>query len=41
MYEGSYECGMKNGKGKFSWADGACYEGDFRDNVLDGSGTLD
>ena len=30
--------GMKNGKGIFKWADGSTYEGEFKDNKMDGYG---
>ena len=28
--------GKKDGKGKFKWSDGATYEGDFKDNNIEG-----
>ena len=34
---GSYVNGKKDGKGKFKWSDGATYEGDFRDNNIEGN----
>ena len=36
QYIGSYVNGKKDGKGKFKWSDGATYEGDFRDNNIEG-----
>jgi len=30
--------GNKHGKGKFVWADGSVFEGDFRNNVIEGIG---
>ena len=29
---------MKEGKGKFVWADRSCYEGEFKDNEIHGKG---
>jgi hypothetical protein len=29
MYEGEWKNDKKHGKGKYGWADGANYEGDF------------
>jgi hypothetical protein len=37
-FEGIYIAGKKNGKGKFWWADGSMYEGDFIDNNIEGHG---
>ena len=31
--------GKKHGKGKFTWADGSFYEGDFVEGVFHGAGT--
>jgi len=31
---------MKSGKGKFTWDDGSCYEGWFKNNLFDGEGTF-
>ena len=30
--------GKKHGKGKFTWADGSYYEGDFEEGVFQGTG---
>jgi len=30
--------GMKHGLGRFSWADGSVYYGDFKNNNIDGKG---
>ena len=38
-YEGDYLDGMKNGKGKFIWADKSTYEGEFNNNNIHGFGT--
>lgn len=38
MYEGEYKGGKKNGFGKFVWTDKSSYEGNFRENYLDGKG---
>jgi len=37
-YEGAYEGGQKNGRGRFAWADGSRYEGNFKNNNIDGFG---
>jgi hypothetical protein len=38
-YEGQFEEGaMFHGQGKFTWSDGSYYEGDFKDNTLNGQG---
>lgn len=37
-YEGNFEGGKKQGKGKFVWADGSSYEGEFKDNNIEGTG---
>lgn len=34
---GDYYQGQKEGKGRFSWFDGAWYEGDFKNNNIEGS----
>lgn len=39
-YEGNYEKGCKHGKGKFTWADGSFYEGEFVKGVFEGHGVL-
>ena len=31
---------MKNGQGKYAWANGDVYEGEFKDDVLSGMGTF-
>lgn len=31
--------GMKDGRGRFLWADGSRYEGEFVDNNIEGQGT--
>lgn len=33
-----YVNGKKNGHGKFTWADGNIYNGEFRNNVIEGYG---
>jgi len=40
-YEGFYYDGNKHGKGKFVWADGSIFEGDFKNNVIEGIGILE
>ena len=37
-YEGQFVGGKKQGKGKFYWADGAIFVGDFVDNNIEGTG---
>ena len=32
--------GKMNGKGKFNWPDGKIYEGDFVNDIKEGTGTL-
>lgn len=32
--------GKKEGKGKFTWADGKHYDGHFHEGFMDGHGTL-
>ena len=31
--------GMKHGKGKFYWSNGAKYQGGFKNDLMDGKGT--
>jgi len=40
VYEGLWKENMKEGKGKFTYADGKVYEGDFSNNKKNGRGTL-
>jgi hypothetical protein len=35
-YEGNYVEGKKHRKGIYTWADGSKYEGEWKDNQLDG-----
>ena len=37
-YEGNYEVGQKQGRGRFQWADGSKYEGEFKNNNIEGYG---
>lgn len=37
-YTGMFENGMKNVKGKFEWKSGDIYEGEFKDNRIEGYG---
>ena len=39
-YEGEKLNDMKNGQGKFFYADGGIYEGKWKDNEMHGRGTL-
>lgn len=32
--------GKKQGRGKFLWADGSSYEGEFNDNNIEGTGIV-
>lgn len=34
MYEGRYEEGKKHGHGRFEWADGSTYTGNFVNNNI-------
>lgn len=38
-YVGHFEKSKKNGHGRYEWADGSFYEGNFKDGVFDGEGT--
>ena len=38
MYEGSYVRGLKEGHGKYTWADGTTYEGEWINNQVNGYG---
>jgi antitoxin component YwqK of YwqJK toxin-antitoxin module len=40
MYEGEWQGGKKNGKGKYFWSNGQVYEGEFKDNECHGAGVL-
>ena len=43
IYEGNFHDGVKNGKGKFTWAEGeggGTYEGEFKNNQMCGFGLL-
>lgn len=40
MYEGEYHLGKKEGKGKLSWADGSMYNGEFKNNNIEGIGCV-
>ena len=35
-----HQNGVKHGKGKFVWADGTVYEGNFNNNLMDGFGKI-
>lgn len=35
-YEGDYIDGRKEGKGKYVWPDGSYYEGEWRENKING-----
>ena len=35
-YIGDFVMGKRQGKGKFLWADGSSYEGEFKDNMIHG-----
>lgn len=37
-YEGEFVNGKKQGKAKFSWADGSVYEGSIANNTINGYG---
>ena len=37
-FEGSYVANKKEGRGTFSWPDGACYTGEFLNNSIHGGG---
>eukprot|EP01039_Chlorochromonas_danica_P006857 gene6857-7578_t len=39
QYEGNFQKGFFQGKGKFTWPDGVIFEGDFDHNTLIGKGT--
>lgn len=34
------KCGFLHGKGVFKWKNGLIYEGEFKDNLMDGEGKL-
>lgn len=40
MYEGNMKYDVKEGFGKFSWANGDIYEGNWRNNRFEGGGTF-
>jgi hypothetical protein len=37
--QGSWVAGMYEGQGKFTWADGRAYEGEWHQNKMHGQGT--
>lgn len=37
-YEGAFRGGKKNGPGKMTYRDGTVYEGEFKDNAIEGNG---
>lgn len=37
-YEGGFRNGKKNGFGRMTYRDGTVYEGEFKDNAIDGKG---
>jgi hypothetical protein len=37
-YEGGFKNGKKNGFGRMTYRDGTVYEGEFKDNAIDGKG---
>lgn len=37
-FEGNYVQGKKNGQGRYEWADGSFYEGEFFNSVFQGEG---
>lgn len=40
-YEGMWKMGKKEGRGTLRFPNGAFYEGRFRDDLIDGQGTLE
>lgn len=40
VYEGEVQNNKKNGKGKFTWKDGATYNGEWKNDNINGEGTL-
>lgn len=38
VFEGNLENGVRQGKGKYTWSNGACYEGNYVDNKKHGKG---
>ena len=38
MYKGQFINSKKNGTGRYEWADGSYYEGDFAEGVFEGHG---
>lgn len=40
MYQGSFKTGLREGRGSVSFVEGAVYEGRFREDKIDGQGTL-
>ena len=39
-YEGQFLKGKKHGYGKFTWADGSYYEGEYKNDQKEGDGRL-
>lgn len=39
-YQGSFRMGLREGRGSVTFTEGAIYEGRFRDDRIDGQGTL-
>jgi hypothetical protein len=39
-YEGQFNKGLPDGKGRFTWANGTYFEGQFRDGMRDGQGKM-
>lgn len=40
VFEGKFQQNKKFGVGKFKWPDGTSYEGEIRDECLNGNGTM-
>jgi len=39
-YEGRFSDGYPDGRGKYTWADGRIYEGEWKEGIMEGNGTM-
>ena len=39
-YEGRFSKGLPAGRGKYTWADGRVFQGEFKEGIMEGQGTM-